>query len=1078
MNTSISSQQTIPFDERATTTTTTGTTTTTTPQQHMSGIDQQRSSTYDHEERNQTESRQSQQQQHSRIRVTTNSNSSRSVAMTTNPTNHTTTTTTMNHSMPPPPPLRSSQMTSSMTHSTPNTTMHQPHGAPAIGPSRYHPPHPSPQPPHPQQQQFQHPQQYSSVHLQNSSMGYMNHSGGGGGGGGGGGVPSASSDQNQNHPHNTTTNTTNNNNTTTTSPLPPMVLRSLGDRSNEKRKNAALEIEALIKLLTESNNFGTINAIITVLSKDFCTSMNSNYRKGGLVGLAATAIGLHTATNNFLQILLPPVLHCFDDPESRVRYYACESIYNMAKVTRQGILLYFNPIFDGLTKLFADVDVDVKNGANLLDRLIKDIVTEADVDTFQVDQFLPVMQNYIRRTNPYIRQLIVGWITLLDSLPDLSLLDYLPDFLDGLLNMLSDSNREIRQAADAALSDFLRELSSSEVLEFGPIIAILVLQCQSKERLIRLTSITWLAELSHHPLSGGDAMLPFLPDMLSAILYCICDPEKEIRMVAERTNDDLLQFVRETKGEFDLRPLLETLTTELLEKEDVPTKMASLRWINMLKEKRMQDMHAYTVNLLPVLLRTLSDPSDAVVLLDLQILSRISLATSNDTPSTVTETVITTSSNELPSVSASASATNSDKEEKGPDSPSSLSSQQEPKEAQFQLVLNAILNLFAQDRQLLETRGSLIIRKLCVLLNAKAVYIRMAETLSSYESKYNIVDHPDTAAETMRFISTMVQTLNLILLTASELHDLRDTLANSFEKDKSMVVDTGGDNNDEDDKDGTVFQTIFRCWCHSPIATFSLCLLAKAYDLSFQLVQRFSEMRDVTVGFLMQIDKLVYLLESPIFIHLRLQLLNVESPNHAQLLKSLYGILMCLPQGEAFRLLNDRLTTVCNLRDNLGYSTFPLEMNDTTDDRSDGAIAIVQKPDRTVTRQLLERYDTVAELHRHMKDITSHKVSTAAPALSDIGSSNVTNFDGTSTNHTNHPSSPTNVPHPHHKSGSSNNHHATVVMSTSYGANNVDPNRNGGRSIGVEPKESQQHSSSITATDALLSRHPVATSLQ
>ena len=47
---------------------------------------------------------------------------------------------------------------------------------------------------------------------------------------------------------------------------------------------------------------------------------------------------------------------------------------------------------------------------------------------------------------------------------------------------------------------------------------------------------------------------------------------------------------------------------------------AALRWINMLMEKRMQDMQVFTVNLLPVLLRTLSDPSDAVVLLDLQVL--------------------------------------------------------------------------------------------------------------------------------------------------------------------------------------------------------------------------------------------------------------------------------------------------------------------------------------------------------------------------------------------------------------------------------------------------------------------------
>jgi hypothetical protein len=36
------------------------------------------------------------------------------------------------------------------------------------------------------------------------------------------------------------------------------------------------------------------------------------------------------------------------------RYYACESLYNIAKVARQAILPHFNPIFEGLCKLFAD----------------------------------------------------------------------------------------------------------------------------------------------------------------------------------------------------------------------------------------------------------------------------------------------------------------------------------------------------------------------------------------------------------------------------------------------------------------------------------------------------------------------------------------------------------------------------------------------------------------------------------------------------------------------------------------------------------------------------------------------------
>ena len=90
-----------------------------------------------------------------------------------------------------------------------------------------------------------------------------------------------------------------------------------------------------------------IQSIIAVLAKDFCTSMNANYRKGGLIGIAATAIGLMGNTRQFLEGLLFPVLHCFDDPESRVRYYACESLYNIAKVARGSILRYFNQIFDG-----------------------------------------------------------------------------------------------------------------------------------------------------------------------------------------------------------------------------------------------------------------------------------------------------------------------------------------------------------------------------------------------------------------------------------------------------------------------------------------------------------------------------------------------------------------------------------------------------------------------------------------------------------------------------------------------------------------------------------------------------------
>ncbi len=64
----------------------------------------------------------------------------------------------------------------------------------------------------------------------------------------------------------------------------------------------------------------------------------------------------------YLTVLVPPVLECFDDLESRVVFYAAEAMYNMARVSRTHILPFFSQLFEGLCKLFAHVDVDVKNG--------------------------------------------------------------------------------------------------------------------------------------------------------------------------------------------------------------------------------------------------------------------------------------------------------------------------------------------------------------------------------------------------------------------------------------------------------------------------------------------------------------------------------------------------------------------------------------------------------------------------------------------------------------------------------------------------------------------------------------------
>ncbi len=413
------------------------------------------------------------------------------------------------------------------------------------------------------------------------------------------------------------------------------------------------------------------------------------------------------------------------------------------------------------------------------------------------------------------------------------MLDYLPDFLDGLFNMLSDGNKEIKNAAENALSQFLKEIRDAEVVELGPMISILVSHCRSKEKSGRLTALAWLTDFIS---IGGSKLLMFYASVLGSIMYCISDQEADIQDAAKAANSCLMELVKTSNEVFEFKSLLIIVTAEVLS-EHVSTRMTALSWIYMLHEKSPQDINKNIGEILPALLKTLSDNSDEVVLLNLQVLARISLDNT-----------------------------------------------------QFMRVLNAIVQLFLEDRMLLESRGALIIRKLCSLLDCTNIYMTLATI---------VLERTE-----LDFCSLFVQTLNLILLTAPELAPLRIKLKDCFQVASRT-------------SDRQIFVLLFKSWCHNSVATFSLCLLAQVYDLSSCLIQKFAQV-DVTVGFLMQIDKLVQLLESPIFINLRLQLLEVNSNYHSDLLKSLYGLLMLLPQSQAYKTLSDRLATVSSLQLHMG----------------------------------------------------------------------------------------------------------------------------------------------------------------
>lgn len=507
--------------------------------------------------------------------------------------------------------------------------------------------------------------------------------------------------------------------------------------------------------------------------------------------------------------------------------------------------------------------MSVKNGAELLDRLIKDIVSESAATyvsvlespsyddskdseslydqpepptAFSLPKFIPLLKERVWVINPFTRTFLVGWITLLDSIPDLELVTYLPEFLGGLLKFLGGHNPDVHAATQSCLDKFLNEIKrisrikkgiadskksrvdgkrkreesvdsgsanlaaedadengsttaadddgecSSEddwvpgqdvQINYKAILEILTATLDSPlEEDSLQESLRWIiAFLDICP----EEVLPFTPKILAHLLPAMASGVEPIRQAAARVNTSLLEYVVSLSDEPEMQPsqppsriptslavdrqeggtnstraslsssrdleapsptpaqrqglnggqssqspqadldyaaAVNSLTLLFLNDHEA-TRVAALTWLIMLHRKAPRKIVAFNDGTFPALLKTLSDPAEAVVTKDLQLLSQISRNSEDD---------------------------------------------------YFSNFMVSLLQLFSTDRRLLETRGNLIIRQLCMTLSAERIYRTLAECIEKEED--------------VEFASIMVQNLNNNLITAPELADLRKRLRN------------------------------------------------------------------------------------------------------------------------------------------------------------------------------------------------------------------------------------------------------------------------------------------------------------
>lgn len=259
---------------------------------------------------------------------------------------------------------------------------------------------------------------------------------------------------------------------------------------------------------------------------------------------------------------------------------------------------------------------------------------------------------------------------------------------------------------------------------------------------MQLTALRWID--AFFEISPED-ILPFVPRLLTQVLPAMSSGSDQVRQAANRVNKSLLEYIyslsddtndeatqssskmpstapskesidrkssevsitdskkpiQETSRaatprgsvvsmpvqpeDLDYAAAVNSLTLQFLN-ENEATRVAALSWLIMLHRKAPRKVVAFNDGTFPALLKTLSDPAETVVTKDLQLLSQISW--------------------------------NSE-------------------DSYFTSFMVNLLQLFSTDRHLLEARGNLIIRQLCLNLSPERIYRTLADCLEKEEvSRY------------------------------------------------------------------------------------------------------------------------------------------------------------------------------------------------------------------------------------------------------------------------------------------------------------------------------------------------------
>ena len=668
-------------------------------------------------------------------------------------------------------------------------------------------------------------------------------------------------------------------------------------RTQEKRSLGAKELEIYIKPYANADDNYTILASTVSFIKRQILEQSSPYRPIVLKGdfnifftLFHILKGYQNVPPNIYFSLVEPIISLFKEQEPRLIVASAVTLIKLIKNNTKVVLAYFTSFFDSLILLKLNPDQDVRNSGNALDEFLKDSLgnsfqgiissNKGNECNFSIEFLL---QKIRENSHPAVHILIVSWITFVEAIPDLKLVKHLTKIIPELLTMLNDKTKDVYQCAAQCLKKIsigieahYDELSDTYQDIINEIAEIIIGNCKNLNDRVRSCSFEWLL---------------MLLNKYKTITTMYISQKENSKLIDTKTihqkNKHLMMkvgLIEKDENHKQITPtiLIKTIPFNLFSKIlDVliyNVAVSSNRQIENLFKKCNTtfqsiilsipfEIYGQNIQMLENILKKNLDNSNKENAMNLvlewtiKLFKRFHCKMFSNTQDFIEKLV-----GALP-----------EKNDAIFNNILNILCEIASYKLSFSTeILHNVLYKLSKNRNIINANGITILKKLSSSIPVCLIY----EITADYLLKCNDVV----------FVIGMINILDVFLLVESETKKVRNKLK--------------AKNNEESKK---FFEKIYMLWSFNPISTLILCIISEKFDLSFYLTLKLSEMK-LTQEDYIQLSQMVQLIESSLFNQIRIKLL--EPLKNIMFVKTLYAILMILPQGQAYNALCNRLQSI------------------------------------------------------------------------------------------------------------------------------------------------------------------------